>query len=901
MDAGNREPWLSSALSLILLAAASCAALQCGPARNTARLREPAYRNPSLPIPRRVSDLISRMTLQEKVLQMQHTAPAIPRLGIPSYDWWNEGLHGVARSGYATVFPQAIGMAATWDPPLIYREGRVIATEARAKYNQAQREGNHSIYFGLTFWAPNINLVRDPRWGRGQETYGEDPFLTGKLAVAYVTGMQGNNPRYLEVVATPKHYAVYSGPEPARHSMNINVSPRDMEQTYLAAFRAAVTEGHADSVMCAYTSVDGAPACANDFLLQKTLRGAWNFQGYVTSDCGAVGDIALGHHYAPNIEQASIDAVRAGTDTTCGQEYATLVQAVHVGLLPESVIDTAVKRLFTARFRLGMFDPPSMVPFNAITMQQDGSPAHERLALQAARESIVLLKNRGDVLPLKASVRTIAVIGPNAESLPAIEGNYHGVPSHPVLPLDGILKQFRGKARVLYAQGSPYAAGFPLPVPRSVFHASGQAAAWGLRGEYFPNTNFSGNPVLVRVDPQIQFDWSAASPAPGIPMKSFSVRWTGTLTPPGAGDYEFSIHEPGCDRCIDHETFRVYLDGKLISSAISYNRHPQAPLFQTHFSNSKPHTFRLDYAHSSPLFGGGITLSWQPPAGVLLDQALKTARASDVVVAFVGLSPHLEGEEMPIHIEGFSGGDRTDLRLPAPQRNLLRALAAADKPLVVVLMSGSAVAVDWAQRHAAAILEAWYPGEEGGAAIAETLAGANNPAGRLPVTFYASVAQLPPFNDYSMQNRTYRFFRGKPLYGFGYGLSYASFAYSNLSLSAANLDAGQPLTVETDVRNTASIAGDEVAELYLEYPHMAGTPVPLRALKGFDRIHLVSGQTQRVTFTLAPRDLSVVTAKGESLIMPGRYTVYVGGSQPAAGTHGVEGHFQITGLKQLPR
>jgi beta-glucosidase len=803
-------------------------------------------------------------------------------------------LHGIARSGYATVFPQAIGMAATWDAHLVRREAEVIATETRAKYNQAQREGNHSIYYGLTLWSPNINIFRDPRWGRGQETYGEDPFLTAKLGVAFVTGLQGNDPKYLKAVATPKHYAVHSGPETKRHGFNVNVSPHDLEDTYLPAFRATVTEGHADSLMCAYNAIDGAPACANTYLLEKTLREAWHFQGYVTSDCGAVGDITAGHHFTPDNEHGSVAAVRAGTDTTCGNEYVTLVKAVKDGLIRESEIDTAVKRLFTARIRLGMFDPPSAVPFNQIPMSQNDSPAHRQLALEAARASMVLLKNQDGLLPFKASVKRIAVMGPNAASLAALEGNYKGTPSHPVLPVDGLRKQFAGKAEVLYAQGSAYVSQLPVPVPSTVFHTASPGTAPGLKAEYFPNTDFSGKPALTRIDPQIQFDWDAASPAPGIPLQAFAVRWSGTLTPPGVGDYTFSAGEAHCWPCQDRETYRLYLDDKLVTEGAlgEDTGNLRGPRFQAHFTDTQQHNFRLEYAHRA-------TLNWQPSAEVLRDEAVKIAQQADVVVAFVGLSPDLEGEEMSIYVEGFSGGDRTDIGLPRAQQDLLEALAATGKPLVVVLLNGSALAVNWAVEHAGAILEAWYPGEEGGTAIAETLAGANNPCGRLPVTFYASLDQVPPFDDYSMQGRTYRYFGGKPLYSFGYGLSYASFVYRNLRLSSEKLQAGQPLSVETDVRNTAGISGDEVVELYLEYPQSPGTP--LRALKGFERVHLAPGETRHVAFKLNPRDLSQVTEKGEHRIMPGSYTVFVGGSQPTEGARGLEAKLQITGEVKLPR
>ncbi|HXH50901.1 MAG TPA: glycoside hydrolase family 3 C-terminal domain-containing protein [Terriglobia bacterium] len=869
--------------------------MAAGPAQGNA---DAPYKNPSLSIEKRVDDLVSRMKLEEKILQMQHTAPAIPRLGVPSYDWWNEALHGVARSGYATVFPQAIGMAATWDSDLIYQEGRVISTEARAKYNQAQREGNHSIYYGLTFWSPNINIFRDPRWGRGQETYGEDPFLTSRLGVAFVRGMQGDNPKYLEAVATPKHFAVHSGPEPLRHGFNAKVSPYDIEDTYFPAFRATLVDAHADSTMCSYNAINGPPACADTFLLQKTLRDAWGFHGYVTSDCGAVDDIYSGHHYAPDIEHASAIAVKAGTDTTCGDEYVTLEKAVKDGLIKESEIDTAVKRLFTARMRLGMFDPPADVPFNQIPMSVVNSPAHRQLALRAARESMVLLKNNG-ILPLKPSVKTIAVIGPNAESLPAIEGNYHGVPKHPVLPIDGILKEFTGKARILYAQGSPYVTELPVPVPRAVFHPADDPSVSGLKAEYFSNADFSGKPGLVRTDSQIQFDWNAAAPAPGIRMKSFSVRWSGTLTPPGPGDYTFGIDQPHCYPCKNHESFNLYLDGKLVLNSTSYDRKPQPGTFEVRFNDTKPHTIRLDYSHHSPLFGAGITLAWKAPVDVLREQAVKLARQSDVVVVFVGLSPHLEGEEMPLHIPGFDGGDRTKLQLPEVQQELLEALAAAGKPVVVVLLNGSALAVNWAQEHAAAILDAWYPGEEGGTAIAETLSGSNNPGGRLPLTFYKSVDQIPAFTDYSMQNRTYRYFHGDALYGFGYGLSYSTFAFSNLHLSSTRIEAGENLTVEADVKNTSGVAGDEVAELYLEYGQEAGAP--LRALKGFKRVHLAAGQTRRVSFTLDPRELSVATETGERMVLAGSYAVFVGGSQPGKGAGGVSAHFQINGQQKLPQ
>ena len=892
---------LKALLASLMIAGTVSLAGQTIYAQEPSAATPPAYQDTALPIEQRVKDLISRMTLDEKVRQMQHTAPAIPRLGIPSYDWWSEALHGVARAGYATVFPQAIGMAATWDSDLVHSEGQVIAIEGRAKYDQAQRENNHFIYFGLTFWSPNINIFRDPRWGRGQETYGEDPFLTAKLGTAFVKGVQGDDPHYFEAIATPKHYAVHSGPEMMRHGFDVKPSAHDLEDTYLPAFRATVVEGHADSLMCAYNAINGEPACANTYLLQKTLRDDWKFQGFVTSDCGAVEDFVPGHHFSADLEHAAASAVRAGTDTTCGDEYVTLVKAVGDGLIKESELDIALERLFTARFRLGLFDAPGTGPYRDIPASQIDSPEHRRVGLQAARESMVLLKNQVGILPLNSTVKTLTVIGPNAESLVTLEGNYNGTPKNPVLPLDGLRKQFAGKAEVLYAQGSPFVTELPVAVPRTAFQTSGGGRGEGLKAEYFAKADFSGKPAVVRVDPQVQFDWSAAAPAPRVPKAAFAVRWSGKLIPPGPGDYTFGFEEPPCWPCTSEQSVKLYLDGKLVASGSQHNRDKAIPDFQVHFADRAAHTLKLEYTHTGPVFAAGLTLVWKAPVEVLRQEAVEAARRADVVVAFVGLSPDLEGEEnAAMHVEGFSGGDRTDIGLPRVQQDLLEAVAAAGKPLVVVLMNGSAVAVNWAQHNANAILEAWYPGEEGGTAIAESLAGVNNPGGRLPVTFYTSLDQIPSFDDYSMQGRTYRYFDGKPLYGFGYGLSYTTFAYRDLKLSANQLKAGDALNVEVDVSNTGKAAGDEVAELYLS--KNADAPAHLiRALRGFERVHLEVGQTKHVTFTLTPRDLSLVTDQGDHAVLPGTYKIFVGSNQPGEGVQGAQADLEITGEAKLPR
>jgi beta-glucosidase len=864
------------------------------------------YLDPSLSTQQRIDDLVSRMTLDEKVAQLINTTPAIPRLNVPAYDYWSEGLHGIARSGYATLFPQAIGMAATWDAPLINQISTTISTEARAKYNEAVRHDVHSIYYGLTIWSPNINIFRDPRWGRGQETYGEDPFLTGRLGVAFVKGLQGDDPNYLRTIATPKHYAVHSGPESTRHSANVDPTPHDLWDTYLPAFRATITEGKAYSIMCAYNAIDDYPACANKMLLQTILRGDWNFQGFVTSDCGAVDDFfeAKAHHTSPDKDAAAVAGIEAGTDTNCGRTYLALTDAVKKGLITEAQLDVSLKRLYLARFKLGLFDSPDRMLWSKVPFSEVGSPEHAALALKAARESMVLLKNSNDVLPLSpAKIKTIAVIGPNAAELSAIEGNYNAVPKDPVMPIDGIITRFPS-AKVLYAQGSPYAENASIVIPRTQFRVAPGSNVEGLKGEYFNNDSLTGPPVITRTDKQIDFDWNSTSPDPSkLDPKAFSVRWTGTIQAPAPGDIEVTGILAHCYPCNNSEHYTIRFDGKdMLAFQVSEDKAQHGSTttaVKLHFDDLKPHTFEVTYSHRARLFGAGLSLQWTAPVESLRNQAIDIVKKSDVTVAFVGLSPNLEGEEMPVHIPGFSGGDRTDITLPAAQQQLLEAAKATGKPLVVVLMNGSALAVNWAQQNADAILEAWYPGEGGSQAVAETLAGSNNPAGRLPVTFYASLDQLPPFDDYAMANRTYRYFKGKPLYGFGYGLSYTTFAYSNLKLSATSLHAGDTLTVEADVKNTGKRAGEEVAELYLTPPHTDVSPN--LALDGFTRVSLAPGETKHITLTLDRRTLSQVDDKGVRAVTPGIYKIAMGSAQPAETTNTQTATFTIEGTEEMPR
>jgi beta-glucosidase len=894
---------LSLLLSLIVIPLATFA---------QATQSTPPYLDASLPIDQRVNDLVSRLTLEEKVSQMQDVAAAIPHLNVPAYNWWNEGLHGVARAGIATVFPQAIGLAATWDTNLIHSVADVISTEARAKYNDAILHNNTGRYYGLTFWSPNINIFRDPRWGRGQETYGEDPFLTARLGVAFVTGLQGEDPHYLKTVSTPKHYAVHSGPETLRHRFNVPVSLHDLYDTYTPAFRAAITEGHADSVMCAYNSIRGEPACANQ-LLFDLLRNKWGFNGYVVSDCWAISDLYQGHNFVLSLDQSSALAVKAGTDLSCGPEFNILDHSVRDRMLSTEDIDRAVKRLFEARFRLGMFDPPANVPWSKLSLSDVDTPANRQLALNAARESVVLLKNDHNTLPLKSSVKSIAVIGPTADSLDVLLGNYNGTPSSYTTILAGIRKRF-SNTKISYAVGAPLTESRALPVPGSVLRTGDTASQPGLTAEYFNNSTLSGAPLLTRVDPALDFVWNNISPAPGVPVENYSVRWSGELVAPVEGDYRIGASSDG--------GFRLFFDGKvLLDDWVVYGQRGERT-FTTLVHLEAGHAYPVKLEYFRRFRESFARLLWVPPN--LAQEAVDAARKSDFVIAVVGITADLEGEERDNSDPGFFGGDRTDIYLPRTQEDLLQALVATGKPLVVVLTTGSSLAVNWASEHAAAILEAWYPGEEGGNAVADVLSGDYNPAGRLPVTFYRSIAQLPPFTDYSMFNRTYRYFTEDALFPFGFGLSYSSFSYSDPALSAARENSSsraepaergsssrsfpgdKPIAASAKVTNTSSIPGDEVAELYISHPGVAGAPI--RALVGFQRIHLAANASQTVTFTLSPRELSTVDPNGNRSVPAGPVEFWLGSGQPSAAStkpsrsapSGVSLKFSITSSTPIP-
>jgi beta-glucosidase len=876
-------------LEFVTRALAMCVALLAACSVSAQDSSNLPYKDVALAPQARAADLVQRMTLEEKASQLVNQARAIPRLGVSAYDWWSESLHGVAVNG-TTEFPEPIGLAATFDAPALHETATAIGVEGRIKHVQDERDGHSNIFEGLDFWAPNVNIFRDPRWGRGQETYGEDPFLSARMAVAFVTGMQGDDPNYYRVISTPKHFAVHSGPEPTRHFADIDVSKHDEEDTYLPAFRAAVVEARAGSVMCAYNAINGQPACANDFLLEHTLRGAWQFQGYVVSDCGAVRDVYSGHRFRPSQPQASAIALESGMDNECidffekvkdDHDYRPYIQAVQQGYLAESAIDTALVRLFTARIRLGMFDPPEKVPYTKLDEKELDSAAHRSLARRMASESMVLLKNDG-VLPLK-SVKHILIVGPLADQTAVLLGNYNGIPSHTVSVLEGMKAEFPG-VTIQYVPGTEFLSNQGVPVPGTVLTTpEGQP---GVKAEYSAGLSLDTRsaPLASRIESSVDLD-ERNLPAQAQGKSALSVRWTGFIQPNQTGDYLIGIRANGSGS--------VSVDGRQIVQMSSGG----STLGRVHLEQGLATQFEVEYGQ-----GGGRSpqaqLIWAPVSDLPDPAAISAAKDADVVVAVVGITSHLEGEEMKVNQPGFLGGDRTSLDLPKQEEDLVQALSATHKPLVVVLTNGSALGINWEKAHADAIVESWYAGEEGGAAIAQTLSGRNNPAGRLPVTFYKDVQQLPSFEDYSMKERTYRYFQGEPLWPFGYGLSYTTFQYGAITLPQAPLNAGEPLNVAVTVTNTGALAGDEVVELYLKFPDIPGAP--LRALRGFQRIHLAPAASQKVEFHLGPRDLSMVTETGDIIVAQGQYTISIGGGQPDTAAASSSGRFAVKGRLALP-
>ncbi|MCG2614302.1 glycoside hydrolase family 3 C-terminal domain-containing protein [Terrimonas sp. NA20] len=827
--------------------------------------------NTALPMEQRVNDVVSRLTLEEKVAQMLNATPAVSRLGIPAYDWWNEVLHGVARTPFrTTVFPQAIAMAATWDTNSLYRMADFSALEGRAVHNKAIEQGRTAErYMGLTYWTPNINIFRDPRWGRGQETYGEDPFLTASLGRAFVRGLQGEDPRYLKAAACAKHFAVHSGPEPSRHADNFNPTVYDLWDTYLPAFKTLITQSNVAGVMCAYNAVNTQPCCGNDLLMNDILRKQWNFKGYVTSDCWAIDDFFKYHKTHPDATSSAIDAVLHGTDVECGQTvYKTLVDAVNNKLITEAQLDISLRRLFTIRYQLGMFDPVSMVPYAQTPASVLESQPHQAHALKMAQQSIVLLKNTNNTLPLNKNIRKIAIVGPNADNRISVLGNYNGIPSKIATVVDGLREKLGSNVEIIYEKGVNFTNDTLLVYTdlKKQFAFNGQQ---GFKAEYYKGRELEGSPVTTRTEDAVDHSWQRGDIiATGLTATNFSARYTSTFTATANGSTMLEVEAD--------DGYRLIINGKQVIDAWQRNRWGA----RTHkLETKKDSTYQviLEYWQGDDNANVAIrTGNFQRTDYAALTKKLSSA---DAIIFAGGISPQLEGEEMPVNAPGFNGGDRTSILLPAVQTNLLKALKATGKPVVFVMMTGSAIAIPWEDANLPAIVNAWYGGQSAGTAIADVLFGDYNPAGRLPVMFYKNDQDLPGFSSYAMDGRTYRYFKGTPLYPFGFGLSYTTFNYAAVK-APARLKKGEKLSISCKVTNTGKRNGEEVVQVYASYPGATGK-APLRMLKGFKRVALKAGETQAVTFTLNAEDLMLINEKDGSQYQPtGKLRISIGGGQP---------------------
>jgi beta-glucosidase len=828
------------------------------------------FQDYKLSFDKRIDDLVSRLTLEEKVSQMLNAAPAIERLGIPAYDWWNETLHGVARTPFkVTVFPQAIAMAATFDQNSLLKMADFSATEGRAIYHKAVLEGRtNERYLGLTYWTPNINIFRDPRWGRGQETYGEDPYLTAILGDAFVKGLQGNDPKYLKAAACAKHYAVHSGPEPLRHVFDVDVSAYDLWDTYLPAFEKLVVDSKVAGVMCAYNAFRTQPCCASDILMTDILRKKWGFKGYVTSDCWAIDDFYKNHKTHPDAASASADAVFHGTDIDCGTEaYKALVSAVKNGQISEKQIDISVKRLFMIRFRLGMFDPISIVKYAQTPFSVLESKPHKAHALKMAQQSMVLLKNANQVLPLSKSLKKIVVLGPNADNPIAVLGNYNGTPSSITTVLQGIQDKVGLQTKIVYEQAINFTNDTLLTYPdiNNQYSYEGQK---GFKALYFDNKDLQGSPALVRMENKLDQAWQEGEIiSADVTANHFSARYITQYTASATGAITFELEAD--------DGYRFFVNGKTAINAWSRNRWGSKTYT---LETIKDSVYNLVVEYWQGDGKGNVRLRAGNYQQTDFNALVNQHRDADVFIFAGGISPQLEGEEMKVDYPGFNGGDRTSIMLPAVQTRLMAALKLSGKPVVFIMMTGSAIATPWESEHIPAILNAWYGGQAAGKAVADVIFGDYNPAGRLPVTFYKGDEDLTAFNDYNMDNRTYRYFKGKPLYGFGYGLSYTSFHYDQVRLPKAVVK-GKPVSVSVSITNTGKMSGDEVAQLYIRHQNQS-VKTALKSLKGFQRISLKAGERKIVKFNLSPSDLSFVDADGNTKQIKGKIELSIGGSQP---------------------
>ncbi|MBO5225658.1 MAG: glycoside hydrolase family 3 C-terminal domain-containing protein [Parabacteroides sp.] len=827
------------------------------------------FQNPELPIDERVDDLLNRLTVEEKVGQMMNNTPAIERLGIPEYDWWNEALHGVARAGQATVFPQAIAMAATFDDEALYKTFTMVSDEARAKFHAYQKNKEYDRYKGLTFWTPNVNIFRDPRWGRGMETYGEDPYLTTQMGIAVVKGLQGDNEKYFKTHACAKHYAIHSGPEWNRHEFEAEVSPRDLWETYLPAFEALVKTGNVQEVMCAYNRYDGQPCCGSDRLLIDILRNGWNYKGIILSDCGAINDFWVKdekiprHETHPDAESASADAVLKGTDLECGNSYKALLKAIEVGKITEKELDVSLRRLLKGRFKLGMFDPEELNPYTQIPHSVVESPKHVAQALEMAQKSMVLLKNKNNILPLNKSIQKIAVVGPNAADSTMLWANYNGYPTHTVTILEGIQKKVPN-TKVIYELGCNHASDFVIKdLGNHISSISGQ----GFTSEFYNNTDFEGEPVHKGRAIHLHYTTGGNTQfAPNINLTYFSARFTGVFEAPTTEEVEFKLS--------GNDGFRLFINEEKVIEVWG-TEYGTERTYKLQAKQGKKYPIKIEYMQRK----GSADLNFLVGTRQLVDCNATAAKVkeADVIVYVGGISPRLEGEEMPVNVEGFKKGDRTNIEIPKVQKRMIKALKATGKPIIYILCTGSALALNWEETNTDAILNAWYGGQEAGTAVADILFGDYNPSGRLPITFYKSVEQLPDFEDYSMKGRTYRYMTEKPLYPFGYGLSYTHFTYQNAKLSASTITKEQSVTLTFDITNTGNRDGDEVAQIYIKNPN--DPKGPIKALKAYKRIQVKAGNTERVNIELTSKAFFSFNDNTQSFeVRPGKYQILYGSS-----------------------
>ncbi len=830
---------------------------------------EPSYKDASLSPERRAELLVKELTLEEKAHLMMDGSRPVERLGIKPYNWWNEALHGVARAGLATVFPQPIGMAASFDPEMVYEVFNAVSDEARAKNTYYASQNSRERYQGLTMWTPTVNIYRDPRWGRGIETYGEDPYLTSRMGVMVVKGLQGPaDGKYDKLHACAKHFAVHSGPEWNRHSFNAeNIKPRDLFETYLPPFEALVKEGKVEEVMCAYNRFEGDPCCGSDRLLMQILRGEWGFDGIVVSDCGAIADFYndRGHHTHPDAESASAAAVVSGTDLECGSSYKALIESVKKGLISEETVDTSVKRLMKARFALGEMDEPEKVSWTKIPFSVVASAAHDSLALNMARESMTLLMNKDNFLPLKRGGLTVAVMGPNANDSVMQWGNYNGMPPHTVTILDGVRNMLGADDKLIYEQGCPWV---ERTLIQSAFSQCKSDKGPGFTARYWNNLEREGEPVTTaQVTTPFRFCTSGATVfAPGVNLTDFSATYNSVFTPKESGEIVLEVYCYGSGR--------LRVNGEEVKG-FSNKHGARKSTHAMKVQAGKSYDLELDFEYLRSDAQLNFDLGFKKEVDIR--KSVERVKDADIVVFASGISPSLEGEEMGVNLPGFKKGDRTDIELPAVQRELIEALYRAGKKIILVNCSGSPIGLEPETQKCEAILQAWYPGQQGGTAVAEVLFGDYNPAGKLPVTFYRNVSQLPDFEDYNMTGRTYRYMQDAPLFPFGYGLSYTTFGYGKTVLDKSELTAGQPLKLTVPVTNTGKRDGEEVVQVYLRKQGDAEGPV--KTLRAFKRVRIPAGKTVNVEFDLKDKELEWWDDQSNTVrVCPGNYDIMVGGS-----------------------